>query len=128
MGSILGALIEPVAGIIEKLVPDKDKARQLAHEIATLAERQHHEQMLAQLEVNKVEAAHNSLFVSGWRPFVGWVCGSAMVFNFMCVPILSIWYELTPMDWAAMSPVLMGMLGLAGMRTGEKIKRVARDG
>lgn len=124
--SILAALIEPVAGIINKVIPDKDQANRLAHEIATLAQRQHNEQMLAQLEVNKVEAAHVSLFVAGWRPFIGWTCGSAMVFNFMLVPIISIWVDITPMDWAQMSPILMGMLGLAGLRTGEKIKRVTR--
>ena len=125
--SILAALIEPVAGLIGKFVPDKDKANALAHDIATLAEKQHHSAMLAQLEVNKTEAQHKSLFVSGWRPFIGWVCGVSMGFNFLAVPLLmSAGFEIASLDLTTMMPVLMGMLGLGGLRTAEKIKGVAR--
>ena len=126
--SILGALIEPVAGLIGKLIPDKDKASALAHEIATLAEKQHHQAMIAQLEVNKAEAAHKSLFVAGWRPFIGWVCGVSIGFNFLAVPLLmAVGLTIAPLDLATMMPVLMGMLGLGGMRTFEKVKKVARE-
>lgn len=119
--SILGALIEPVAGIIGKLVPDKDQANRLAHEIATLAERQHHEAMVAQLEVNKAEAGHSSIFVSGWRPFVGWVCGTSIAFNFIGLPLLeAAGVDIAPLELTTMMPVLLGMLGLGGMRSFEK--------
>jgi hypothetical protein len=125
--SILAALIEPITGLVSKFVPDKDKAAALAHDLATLAEKQHHAAMLAQLEVNKVEAGHKSLFVSGWRPFIGWVCGSAMAFNFMALPLLmGAGVNVEPLDMANMMPVLMGMLGLGGMRSFEKAKGVAR--
>jgi hypothetical protein len=108
-------------------VPDKDKAAAIAHDLATLAEKQHHAAMLAQLEVNKVEAGHKSLFVSGWRPFIGWVCGSAMAFNFIALPLLmGAGVNVEPLDMANMMPVLMGMLGLGGMRSFEKAKGVAR--
>ena len=126
--SILAALIEPVAGLIGKFIPDKDKASALAHEIATLAEKQHHQAMIAQLEVNKAEAAHKSLFVAGWRPFIGWVCGVSIGFNFLAVPLLmAVGLTIAPLDLATMMPVLMGMLGLGGMRTFEKVKKVARE-
>lgn len=125
--SILSALIEPVAWIIGKLVPDKDKANALAHEIATLAEKQHHQAMIAQLAVNAKEAEHKSIFVSGWRPFIGWVCGVSMGFNFLAVPLLmSAGIGVSSLDLATMMPVLMGMLGLGGLRTFEKSKGVAR--
>ena len=127
--SILESLVEPITGLIGKFIPDKDKANALAHDIATLAEKQHHAAMLAQLEVNKTEAAHSSLFVSGWRPFVGWVCGSALAFNFLILPLLLVFglgASVPPLDLTTMMPVLMGMLGLGGLRSFEKMKGVAR--
>jgi hypothetical protein len=71
---MLQALIGPVAGLLDKFVEDKDQKNALAHEIATMAERQAHESVMAQIEVNKAEAASASLFKGGWRPAVGWVC------------------------------------------------------
>ena len=68
---MLQALIGPVTGLLDKFVEDKDQKNALAHEIATLAEKQAHEAAMAQLEVNKAEAQHRSIFVSGWRP--SWV-------------------------------------------------------
>ena len=84
--------------------------------------------MAADRGLDEVEAAHQSLFVAGWRPFIGWVCGLAMVFNFLIIPAVS-WFGVTaePMDFAVMSPILLGMLGLSGLRTTEKIKKVSRE-
>jgi hypothetical protein len=121
--SILNALIAPAAELIGKFVPDKDQANQLAHDLATMADRQHHEAMMGQLEVNKVEAASKSFFVSGWRPAVGWVCVAGMAVNFLVVPFVP---TIAPLDTGTMMPVLMGMLGLGGMRSFEKSKGVAR--
>ena len=120
------SLIGPVTELVGKFVRDKDEAARLAHEIASLAERQAHDIQVKQIEVNKVEAAHPSTFVSGWRPFIGWVCGVAMGFNYLAVPVLTIWYPLVPLDIATMFPVLLGLLGLGGFRTAEKFKGVAR--
>ena len=69
--SIVEAVLDSATALLGKFIPDKDKAAALAHELATMADRHHHDAMLAQLAVNKVEAASGSLFVSGWRPFVG---------------------------------------------------------
>jgi hypothetical protein len=106
----------------------------LAHEIATMSQKYAQESALAQVEVNKVEAAHKSLFVSGWRPAVGWVCVLGMAGNFIVIPISNFILALVDstvtiplIDTATMMPVLMGMLGLGAMRSAEKIKKVSRE-
>tara|TARA_R110000787_G_scaffold44473_1_gene109156 strand:+ start:696 stop:1064 length:369 start_codon:yes stop_codon:yes gene_type:complete len=88
---------------------------------------------LAQLDINKTEAAHRSVFVSGWRPAIGWMCGGAMGLNFIVFPIASFvlaqtgqLVELPNLDMAQMMPVLMGLLGLGGLRTVEKLKQVSK--
>jgi len=131
---MLEALIAPVTGLLDKFIPDADERSRLAHEISTLAERHAQELAKAQIAVNKEEAKSSSLFVSGWRPAVGWVCVSGMAFNFICVPLgnficgLSGVDVLLPaLDLSEMLPVLMGMLGLGGLRTFEKLKGVHRD-
>ena len=124
---MLDKLIGPVAGLLDKFIPDKDQANALAHEIATMSQKHAQESVLAQLEVNKVEAAHKSLFVSGWRPAVGWCCCMALLYNTLLSPILGIWFVVPEVDASLLTPVLMGMLGLGAMRTVEKTKSVARD-
>lgn len=85
-----------------------------------------------QVEVNKEEAKSSSLFVSGWRPFIGWVCGSAFAYFYIVQPFLSFILTaaghpiaLPRVEFGEMSSVLLGMLGLGGMRTWEKTKGVA---
>ena len=127
--AIASLLIGPIADLLGKIIPDKDKAAALAAEIATLAEKQAHEQIIAQLQVNLAEASNPSLFVSGWRPFIGWTCGAAMGFNYVVLPILSsaeLIGSIQPLDLDVMMPVLLGMLGLGGMRSYEKRNGVAR--
>lgn len=127
-------LVGPIAGLLDKFIPDKDARERMAHEIATLAEKQAHDQIMAQLEVNKQEAAHKSLFVAGWRPAAGWICVLAMGFNFVAAPLINWGTELTNneatlpvLDLTIMMPVLLGMLGLGGMRSYEKRNGVARE-
>lgn len=126
---MLELLIGPIAALLDKVVPDADEKAKLAHEIATLAERQAHEIAKLQIETNKQEAAHKSMFVSGWRPFVGWTCGIAMASNFLVAPYLMAFTgTLVPtLDLNQMMPVLMGMLGLGAYRSYEKVKGVARE-
>jgi hypothetical protein len=132
--AILNALIGPVTGLLDKFIEDKDHKSALAHEIATMSQKYAQESVLAQLEVNKVEAAHKSLFVAGWRPFIGWTCGLGMFGNFITIPFSNfvlalleydIVIPLVPLE--TMMPVLMGMLGLGAMRTYEKKNSVHRD-
>jgi hypothetical protein len=118
-----------VAGLINtainKIWPDKTEAekQQLAAAVMVVQ---------GQLDINKVEAANPSVFVSGWRPFIGWVCGAACAWNWVGLPIAAmalkayqIEMPLSPANLTEMLPVLMGMLGLGGLRTIEKIKGVA---
>ena len=128
------SLIAPVTGLLDKFVEDKDQKAALAHEIATIADKQANEQALAQIQLNSVEAAHQSLFVAGWRPAVGWVCALAMLLNFILIPFINLGLEfvgldltLDLIDMETMIPVLFSMLGLGGMRTAEKIKGVQRE-
>ncbi len=124
---MLEALIGPVTGLLDKFIVDKDKKAALAHEISTMAERHAQELAKGQLEVNKTEAAHKSLFVAGWRPAIGWICGLALMYSTILSPILSIWFTVPPVDSSLLTTVLMGMLGLGAMRTVEKTKSVARN-
>jgi len=123
--SILNALIGPVTGLLDKVIPDKGEAARLAHEIATMGDKMAHEQTLAQLEVNKVEAAGN-WFQSSWRPLCGYVCVIGLAVNFLVSPIAAgFGVNIPQADMAVMMPVLTGMLGLAGMRSFEKVKKVS---
>lgn len=86
----------------------------------------------SQLEINKAEASNSNVFVSGWRPFIGWVCGAGCAWNWVGLPmgkfilsLMGITLTISPADLSEMMPLLLGMLGLGGLRTVEKINRVA---
>jgi|TARA_R110002124_G_scaffold225167_1_gene390535 hypothetical protein len=134
MLGLIDRLIGPVSAILDKVVADKDLKEQLSHDIATMAERHSHDVIKAQIEVNKEEAKHSSLFVSGWRPAVGWTCTLALLSNFILIPMTNFILVLADsditiplIDVSTMMPVLMGMLGLGTMRTVEKINKVERN-
>jgi len=124
---MLDKLIGPVTGLLDKFIEDKDKKNAIAFELATMAEKHAQELSKGQLEVNKTEAAHKSLFVAGWRPAIGWICGMALLYSTILAPILGIWFTVPPVDSALLTSVLMGMLGLGAMRTAEKVKGVQRE-
>ena len=131
---MIDKLIGPVAGLLDKVIEDKDQKAKLAHDIATMAERHAQELAKGQLEINKAEAASGSIFKGGWRPFIGWVCGFAFAYHFILQPVLVFGVaaagvslpELPQFDMGTLMPVLMGMLGLGGLRTIEKAKGVAK--
>ena len=131
---MLEALIGPVTGLLDKFIPDADERSRLAHEIATMSERHAHELAKEQISVNREEAKHASIFVSGWRPATGWCCVCGMAVNSIFVPLgnfvcalAGIDVVMPNLDISEMMPVLLGMLGLGAMRTVEKTKQVARD-
>ena len=126
MSALLTALIGPVTGLLDKFIPDADTKAKIAFDLATMAEVHANEQIKAQLEVNKTEAAHPSIFVSGWRPAVGWVCVAGMAINFIVVPMIGGYLEIEALDTSEMMPVLLGMLGLGGMRSYERKNGIAR--
>jgi hypothetical protein len=131
---MIGKLIEPVTGLLDKFIEDKDQKAQLAHELATMADRHAQELAVAQIEVNKAEAASGSIFKGGWRPFIGWVCGSAFAYHFVLQPVivfvvLAVGVDLPPLpefDMASLMTVMMGMLGLGGLRTYEKKQGISK--
>ena len=131
---IIKDIIDPVAELIGKFVPDQTEKLKLAHEIATLAQKQAHENAMAQIEVNKTEAASDSIFKGGWRPFIGWVCGTAFAYHFVLQPLLIFVMtyagypvpDLPEFDMASLMTVLGGLLGLGGLRTFEKYKGVTK--
>lgn len=121
----LGAVSDLANTVINKIWPDKTEAekQQLAAAVMVVQ---------GQLNVNKVEAANPSVFVAGWRPAIGWVCGAACAWNWIGLPVVKVGLavagyqlSLSPADITEMLPILMGMLGLGGLRTVEKINGVA---
>lgn len=127
---MLSNLIGPITGLLDKFVEDKDQRAVLAHEIATMSEKHAQELAKGQLEVNKAEAASGSVFKGGWRPAIGWVCASAFAYHFVLQPVilfiaLAAGLDMPPLpefDMASLMTVMMGMLGLGGLRTYEKQK------
>ena len=123
---IISSLIGPATEIVGKFVQDKDKAAQLAHDISTMADRHAQEAMLAQIEVNKAEAQGN-WFQASWRPLCGYVCVLGLMVNFLISPICAgFGFNIPQADMSVMMPVLTGMLGLAGMRSYERVKQVGK--
>tara|TARA_E500000081_G_scaffold31009_1_gene34706 strand:+ start:586 stop:957 length:372 start_codon:yes stop_codon:yes gene_type:complete len=123
-----------VSGLLDKFIPDADERAKLAHEIATMGEKHAQEAMLAQLEINKAEAQTGSIFIGGWRPAAAWVCVFGMAMNYIITPLANFGLGLAGseinlplIDTSTMMPVLLGMLGLAGARSVEKIQRVSKE-
>ena len=125
--SILSSLIGPATSLLDKVIEDKDEKNRIAFELSTLAERHANELATGQLDVNKVEAAHHSIFVSGWRPCIGWGCALGLLYNTILSNILGIWVEVPEIDTTLLVPVMMGMLGLGAMRSYEKVQGVSRE-
>lgn len=135
---LLGGVFDIGMKLIERFFPDPATANeaklkllemQQAGELAHLTANT--DLAKGQLEVNKVEAAREGIFVSGWRPFIGWTCGGAFAYKFVLAPFIVLILDamgihliLPVLDFTEMSTVLLGMLGLGAMRTTEKIKGV----
>ena len=123
----LSEVADVVGGVIDRIWPNKTEQERAELQAAMLV-------VQGQLDVNKAEAASPSVFVAGWRPFIGWVCGSACAWNWIGLPVAKVLLPLAggqvialeAADLTEMLPVLMGMLGLAGYRTFEKTRGVAR--
>ena len=131
---LVAPLMSGVNTVIERLIPDKagqDKARieleaAMMKSLSSVSE--------GQIEINKIEAAHKSLFVAGWRPFIGWVCGVGLAWAFLGEPVAH-W---AAARWApgmtvpiietdALYQLVLAMLGMGGLRTFEKVKGVSRE-
>jgi hypothetical protein len=132
--SLLNTLIGPATQLLDKFIEDKDQKAKLAHELATMADKLAHEQQLAQMAINKEEASSGSLFKGGWRPFVGWICGIAFFYHFVCQPVIIFIVAMSGVDipdlpkfeMNTLLTVLGGLLGIGGLRTYEKQKGLTK--
>ncbi len=124
---MIAALIPAVSNLLDKFIPDADEKAKIAHDIATMSEKHAQELALAQIEVNKAEAKGN-WFQSSWRPLTGYVCVSGFAVNFLISPLAAgFGIDIPQADTSTMLPVLMGMLGLGGMRSFERVKGVGKS-
>ena len=130
---MLQALIGPVTGLLDKFIEDKDQKAKLAHEISTMADKHLHEVAKSQIEVNKEEAKSRHWWIAGWRPACGWICTLAMGYHFIIQPFLIFFLtlfglkmEIPVFDMETLMTVLLGMLGLGGLRSFEKHKKLTK--
>lgn len=135
----LGEIFDFGSKLLDKFIPDPVAKMQAQTQLLQMQQTGELAQLSAdtdlakgQMGVNQVEAGSASLFVSGWRPFIGWVCGLACAWNWVFLPLAvalaKIFHnpiELAPADLHEMTPILIGMLGLGGMRMVEKLNGVA---
>lgn len=120
---MIDKLIGPVSGLLDKVIPDKDQAAKLAHEIATMSDKHAQELAMAQLEILKADAKGN-WFQASWRPLIGWICGVSLGINYMVAPIAMGFGVVIPQaDMSVMMPLLLGMLGISGMRSFDKLNK-----
>lgn len=130
----IGKIVESVGNIADDLFTSKEEKLK----IALQEKKMQQELMQGQLEINKEEARHGSVFVAGWRPFIGWVGGIALAYQFLLYPLL-IWFwtlaqaknwipkDIAPppvFDAGPLFAIVTGMLGIGGMRSYDKIKGV----
>lgn len=134
------ALIPAISQLLDKIIPDPLMREKAKIELIKAERASDLEELrltlsadLMQADINKEEALSPNLFVSGWRPFIGWICGIAFAYHFILQPILAFAIannggkvELPTFDMQTLSTVLMGMLGLGSLRTLEKIKNVTK--
>src|ERR1700752_1745489 len=133
------SLIPLLGNVLDKFFPAPAVAAEAKLKVMQLAQNGELAQLDAdlklatgQLDIDKAEASNTSIFVSGWRPFIGWTCGAAFAYKFVLAPAVAFGLAayghpvtLPVLDFTEMSTVLLGMLGLGGMRSLEKIKGVA---
>ena len=133
-GKLLGGAaaepIEAIGNVFDKLFTSDDERQQAAQVLEKV--RQHPN--ILQAEITKIEAQHRSVFVAGWRPFIGWTCGAAMAYTFIARDMIgwgmNLWApEVQPPPELAMEhlmTVMVSLLGLGGLRTYEKLKGRAK--
>ena len=130
---IVTALLPALGTLIDRLIPDRAAAEKAKAEMEQQLVTAANAAAMAQVEVNKVEAAHSSVFVAGWRPSIGWVCAAGLAWAFVVAPVaswalmvLGIKAELPAIQFDYLFELVLAMLGIGGLRTFEKLRGVAR--
>jgi len=124
------AILNVGNSLIDRLIPDKTAAATAKAQLVQMQVSGELDEIKGQITVNQTEAASQSVFVAGWRPFVGWACGFAFVYAFILQPLIVMLLvafkvafdksALPALDMSTMMPVLLGMLGLGAMRSFDK--------
>jgi hypothetical protein len=130
--ALLPSLLPALSEVLDRVIPDQASAAKAKLEMEARLLEAATTQASQQAEINKVEASHQSIFVSGWRPYIGWVCGMAIAWAFLLAPMLS-WLlpvvgvvaAVPPLQTEFLLELVFAMLGLGGLRTFEKLKGVA---
>ena len=135
IAALLPAILPAVTDIVGRFLPE-DKEERAKAERKIEAELASHlaKVDLAQMSINKEEAKSGNVFIAGWRPFIGWTCGVALAWHFVLAPFTMficaylnvVIPELPQFDMGSLMTVLMGMLGLGGLRTFEKYKKITK--
>ena len=129
----IGAIADLAKDLVGRFFPDKTETEKANMALILTTMQNQMAMNQGQMDTNKIEAASPSIFVSGWRPFVGWVCGSACAWNWIGLPLLLFFAKalhhpvegVAPADLSQMLPLLMGLLGMGALRTYEKTQGVA---
>lgn len=120
VANAIGSLVK---GVIDKAIPDATQAMQVKADLEKLNLASELQTALAQANIDLAEAQSSSVFKSDWRPFIGWVCGSAVAYHFVIAPLANgFGFHLPAVDVNALYPLMLGMLGLSASRTVEKLQ------
>ena len=126
------SLVDTLVGAVSKYFDNQSKTEQAKIDIQRIVAEHLREDDKGQIEINKAEASSTSLFVAGWRPFIGWMCALAVFYAWICRPIVNdvfIWtgegtFSLPDLQIEGLLTLLCALLGIAGLRTYEKVKGV----
>ena len=131
--TLLPSILPLVGNVLDRFFPNKEEKERALREVEAQLVGHLAQIDLAQIQVNQLEAAHRNIFIAGWRPFIGWSCGLALFYTYLAQPVLTfilvqrgVYVDLPPVDLGAMMPVLLGMLGLGGLRSWEKYQRITK--
>lgn len=129
----LESIIEVGSKILDRVIPDKNAREAAQAELLKAAQSNDFQLAMGQIEINKTEASNPSLFVSGWRPFVGWTCSVSFALHFVAFPIINfilVFFNhkeiVISFDMTTLMTALGGLLGIGGLRTYEKIQGVTK--
>lgn len=126
MAIVIDTVLDIGNKLIDRLWPDPAKRDEAKLALLKLQQDGDLKEIAGQLEINKIEAANHNLFISGWRPFVGWVCGGGMAIALVVGPLLAaVGVTVPPLPVDVLLTMLGGLLGLGGFRTYEKVRGVA---
>ena len=130
LGDILKGVFGTVKDLASEVIVDKDKRNEILFKVKELedkADSRLHDELMGQIDVNKQEAAHPSIFVAGWRPAIGWVGAIGLGYSFVIAPFISIFTTVPELDTGSLMTLVLSMLGIGAQRTYEKVKGVATE-